>query len=379
MTTSSAEKMTIGIPCEDFSVEKRIAFTPNTVRFLTNNGVRVFVEKGAGEASFFSDIEYSESGAEIFEDQEAVFKADVIVKISPPTEKQITFLRKNQVLISSLNVRTLDKSYFEQLSKKKITAIALEYIKDEFLNYPFVYFMSEITGKIAINVATNYLKEKKGKLIGGFGGHKPSEIIIIGAGDVAQSVAKEAVDAGASVKVFDNSISRLKEFEQRLKYKVFCSVLYPSVLEKEFARADVVVAALAEAEGDERNIISNDLLSLMKKNSLIIDLSIDQGSCFEDSNLTSFKKPLIEKGGVVYYGVPNVPSTVPRTASYVLGNIFLQQFSKFQNYENINQFIKNDINSRNGLYLYNGIIVNNHIAEIFDLPSQDINLILAAF
>ena len=326
MTASSIEKMTIGIPCEDFTIEKRIAFTPNTVKFLTERGIRVFIEKGAGKASFFSDVEYSDSGAEIFEDQEAVFKADVIVKISPPTEKQIAFLKKNQVLISTLNIRTLDKLYFEKLSKKKVTAIALEYIKDEFRNYPFVYFMSEITGKIAINVASNYLKEKKGKLIGGIGGHKPSEIIIIGAGDVAQFVAKEAIEAGALVKVFDNSVSRLKEFEQKFRYKVFCSVLYPSVLEKEFSRADVVVGALTETDESKRNIISNDLINLMKPDSLIIDLSIDQGSCFENSQLTSFKKPLIEKNRISYYGVPNIPSTVPRTASYVLGNVFYNSF-----------------------------------------------------
>ncbi len=379
LLASSRKKLTIGIPKENFESEKRIAFSPNTVSFLSENGINIYIEKGAGEAALFSDMEYSEAGAQIIEEQEAVFKVDVVVKIAPPTDKQITYLKRNQILISSLNIRTLEKSFFEKLSEKKITAIALEYIKDEFSNFPFVQFMSEIAGKVAINIASNFLMEKKGKLLLGIGGHKPSEIVIIGAGHVSQSVVNSAIEAGALVKVFDNSVSSLKELEENIKYKVYTSVLYPSVLKKEFSRADIVIGVLSKLDKENKDIISEDLIKLMKKDSLIIDLSIDQGSCFENSKLTNYKNPTFEKKGVTYFAVPNIPSMVPRTASYVLGNLFLQQFSNLQTYANVNQFLKNDLNFRNGLYLYNGILVNQRISEIFDLPYQDINLILAAF
>ena len=379
IAASSGKKLSIGVPKEDFISERRIALTPNTVKLLTDNGIEVFIESGAGDSAFLSDIEFSESGAEIVSQQEEVFKSDVIVKISPPTSTQISFLQKNQVLISSLNIKTLEKPLLKQLQKKRITAIAIEYIKDEFGDFPFVHFMSKISGQIAINIASNFLIEKKGKLLGGIGGHKPSEIIIIGAGDIARSAVESAIEVGALVKVFDNSIARLRELEESVSTRIYTSVMYPSVLKKEIPRADVLIGALSNHSENDCSLISKDMISSLKKGSLVIDLSIDQGSCFENAILTSLKKPMIEKAGISYYGVANVPSVVPRTASYVLSNIFLQQFRNLQDYNSINHFLKNDLDFRNGLYLYNGVLVNKRIGEIFDLPSQDLNLILAAF
>lgn len=375
----SKQQFSIGIPKENIKFEKRIPLTPLTVKFLTGNGIKVFIEKEAGMASGFTDLEYSESGAEIVDEPAIVFTADIIIKIAPPSFSQIKLFKKNQVLISSINLRTLEKSFFQELITKKITAIAIEYIKDEIGNFSFVKLMSEISGIVAVNLASDFLREKRGKLLAGIAGNKPSEIIVIGAGQLAESVVRSAIEQGALVKVFDNSISRIRQLEQNIGKKVYSSVLYASILKKEFSRADVVIGAISYSDSKQAFLISEELITLMKKSSLVIDLSIDQGSCFEKSKITDFSKPTYEINGVTHFGVPNIPSTVPRTSSYVLGNIFLQQFSNLQNFENFNQFIKNDSNFRNGLYLYNGILVNKHISEIFDLPFQDINLILAAF
>ncbi len=377
MQTHPKKRLTLGIPKEDFKNEKRIPLTPYTVKLLTESGINVIVESGAGEASKYSDIEYSESGAEVT-DQQEIFKSDIVLKIAPPNSKQIEFFKKNQVLISSLNLKTLDKKYFKELSRKKITAIGIEYIKDELGNFPFVQFMSEITGRVAINIASDFLRDKKGKLLGRIAGNTPSEIIVIGAGDVARSAIESAVKSGANVKVFDNSISKLKELEQYFSTKIYTSILYPSILEKEFPRADVVIGALSE-NGIYKSVISKELIKIMKKDSVVIDLTIDQGACFETSKLTNFTNPTFVSQGITHYGVPNIPSTVPRTASNVLSNIFLQQFSNFHSFGSINHFLKNDLNFRNGLYLYSGVLVNKKIGKLFDLPSQDINLILAAF
>lgn len=379
LTESSESKLTIGVLKEDFEKEKRVPLTPYTVKFLTNNGIKVFIERGAGDYSFFTDVEYSDAGAEILDHQKEVFNCDVIIKVAPPNEKQMSYLKKHQILISTLNIKTLKKEFFQQLSSKKITAIAFEYIKDELGSFPFVNYMSRITGELSISIASNYLLEKKGKLIAGIGGNKPSEIVIIGSGDIAKSAAKTAINAGAIVKVFDNSIAQLKSLEESVSGQIYTSVLYPSLVKKEIARADILIGALSNNSNNENSIISKSDIKSMKKGSLVIDLSIDQGSCFENSVLTTLKKPLIEKNGITYYGVPNSPSTASRTASYVLGNIFLQQFSNFNNYRSVNHFLKNDIDFRNGLYLYKGVLVNDRIGKNFNLPTQDLNLIMAAF
>jgi len=378
MSYSSKQQLTIGVPKEDLRNERRVALTPYTVKLLVENGMSVLVEAGAGEASNYTDVEYSESGAEIVEQTKLIFKADVVVKIAPPNAKQIDFLRKNQVLISSLNIKTLERQFFQQLAHKKVTAIAFEYIKDEQGDSPFVQLMSEITGRVAINVASDFLKDKKGKLLGRIAGNIPSEIIVIGTGAVAKSAVDSAIKIGALVKVFDNSISKLKAFERYFSMPIYTSILYPEILKQEFPRADVVIGALS-SDGVSTPVISKELVQMMKKDAIVIDLTIDQGACFETSKLTNFNKPTFLVKGVTHYGVPNIPSTVPRTASNVLSNIFLQQFSKFQNYGSMNQFLKNDSNFRNGLYFYKGVLVNKRIGTIFDLPYQDINLILAAF
>jgi len=375
---SSKQQLTIGVPKEDFENETRVSLTPYTVKLFTEIGITVLVESGAGSASKYSDMEYSESGAQIVEQQKSVFKADILVKIAPPNTEQIGYLRKNQVLISSLNIKTLNQDYFNKLSKKKVTAIALEYIKDEGGIFPFVQFMSEITGQVAINIASDFLRKKKGKLLGRIAGNTPSEIIVIGAGEVARHTVDAAIKAGASIKVFDNSISRLKDFEKHFSTKIYTSILYPEILEKEFPRADIVIGALSE-NTIYNSMISKNLIKSMKKGSLVMDLTIDRRICFESSKLTSFNNPTVMSQGITHYGVPNIPSTVPRTASNVISNTFLQQFSSFQNYGSLNAFLKYDSNFRNGLYLYKGVLVHKGIGEIFNLPTQDINLIFAAF
>ena len=375
----SDKKLQIGVPKEDFNKEKRIPLTPNTVNFLVENGVKVLVEKDAGIASQFSNMEYSEAGAEIVEEAKEVYKADVILKIAPPNNHEIQLLRKNQVLISSLNLKTLDKKFFQILSEKKITAIALENITDENNENPFVELMSEIIGKVAVNIVSNFLMEKKGKLIGGIPGSAPINMIVIGAGAVARSTLRAALSQGANVQVYDNSISRLKNLQNKFHQNIYTSILHIPQLLNDISRADVVIGAISNYNEYNNFIIPKEIVKRLKKNSLIIDLSIDQGVCFETSQLTDFRDPSFEKYGVTHFGIPNISSMAPRSASYVLGDIFLNQFSNFQNYGNINHFLKNDENFRNGLYFYSGVLVNKQIGELFDLPTKDINLILTAF
>ncbi len=379
MPESSVNSMSIGVPKENHKKERRVAITPFTVRFLTENGIKVMVETGVGLASGFEDLHYAEYGAVIVKTQEEVYQADIIIKVAPACENEIKLLRKNQILISSLNVKTLSKTYFQELIKKKVTAIALEFIKDENGEFPFVQMMSEISGKVAINYAANFMREQRGKLLGSIAGNRPSEVLVLGAGYMAQSAAQSAIDQGAVVKVFDPSISKLRVLSQKVSQPIYTSVFHLSVLKKELPRADVLIGAMSVKDLLNGYAIKEELIGMIKKDAIILDLNIDQVSCFETSQLTDFNQPTKIIHGVTHFGVPNVPSMVPRTASYALGNIFLQQLSSFKHYGNVTQFLKNDVNFRNGLYLYNGIMVNRQIADIFDLPNQDIDLILSAF
>jgi len=378
-TALTDKKLIIGVPKEDFDKEKRVPLTPNTVQFLVENGISVLIESEAGLASRFSDIEFSEAGAKIVKKAKEVYTADILLKIAPPNKEEIALLRKNQVLISSLNLKTLNKSFFEVLAEKKVTAIALEYISDENKENPIVELMSEIIGKVAINIVSNFLMKKKGTLIGGIPGTPPTNIIIIGAGATAKSTVNAAIKQGANVQVYDNSISRLKKLHDSFDQNIFTSILHIPKLLGEISRADVIIGAISDYNEYHNYIVPKETIRELKKDSLIIDLSIDQGLCFETSKLTDFNNPSFEKFGVTHYGVPNISSMAPRSASYVLGDIFIQQFSNFQNYGNINHFLKKDENFRNGLYFYSGVLVNKQIGELFDLPTKDINLILTAF
>jgi len=243
--------------------------------------------------------------------------------------------------------------------------------------FPIVRSMSEIAGSSCVNIAASLLSKSKGKMIGGIAGIKPSEIIILGAGTVAEAAAQTAIGLGASVKIFDKSVYRLRRLQNNLGRKIFTSVLQSKLLEAELLTADVVIGALKNTHGDI--IVKEELIKKMKKGSVLIDISIDQGACFETSHITNIDKPTFTKHGIIHYCVPNIPSIVPRTASYALGNIFCQEIYKVYDYNNLNHFFKNDDGFRNGIYLYRGILTNQEIGNRFDIPTKDINLILAAF
>jgi len=376
-TKSSHKKISIGIPKEKDSTEKRIPLTPYNIALLKESGIDVKIEKGAGLGAAFTDLELSESGAEIVNDKAEIYQSDIILKIAPPDNEEIQLLANNRMLISTLNLKTLNKKYFNQLAEKKITALAYELIKDKMGMFPIVRSMSEIAGSSCVNIAATLLSNSKGKMIGGIVGVKPSEIVILGAGTVAESAAQTALGLGASVKIFDKSVYRLRRLQNNLGRKVFTSILQTKLLESELLTADIVIGALKDTH--KSTIIGEEIIKKMKKGSVLLDVSIDQGGCFETSKITNIDKPTFTKYGIIHYCVPNIPSIVPRTASYALGNIFCQEFYKLYDYNNINHFFKNDEGFRSGIYLYKGILINQEIGNKFNIPTKDINLILAAF
>jgi alanine dehydrogenase len=375
------KQLFIGIPKENSFQENRVALTPEAVLVLVNSGNDVAVEHNAGEGSFYFDSDYSEAGARIVYDKADLYKATTIIKSAPVSEDEAALLQPNQVVISPIHLPVLKASILEQMLAKKIIAIAFESIKDDANTYPIVRSMSEIAGSFAILTAAKYLSNVhhgKGVLLGGISGVPPVKVLIIGAGVVGEYAARAAFGLGASVKIFDNSIYRLMRLQNNIGRRCFTSVLEPITLAEELANADVAVGAIKPVNGITPMVVTEQMVSNMKPGSVIIDVSIDRGGCFETSRMTSHENPVYKKHEVIHYCVPNIASGVARTASRAISNVLmpiLQQSADMGGVEDI-IFAKSGI--RNGVYIYKGCITNAPIAKRFGFKYTDLDLLLAA-
>ena len=368
----------IGLPKETLFEEKRICLTPDAVSALTSHGHRIVIEAGAGEGSNYSDNEYSEAGAKISYDTKEVFSCNIVLKVAPPTIDEIAMITPQSVLISALQLKTQTKEYFETLAKKRITAVAFDYIKDEHGVYPVVKSLSEIAGTAAILIAAELmsnLNKGNGLLLGNSGGVPATDVVILGAGTVGEFAARSALGLGARVKVFDNSITKLRKLQHSLNTPIYTSTIQPKTLAKSLRRCDVAIGSI---RGKDRSpiVVSETIVETMKEGAIIVDVSIDRGGCFETSNITSHSKPTFEKHGVIHYCVPNIPSRYSRTASFAISNLFtpyLLDIAVSGGFENAARF---DKSLRSGMYLYHGILTNKTVATWFNLPFRDINLLI---
>ncbi len=368
----------IGIPKETAYQEKRVCLTPDSVYALVSNGHRVLLESGAGEGANFSDKDYSEAGAEITKDTAKVFACPMILKVEPPTLEQIKHINPQAFVISALQLKTQTKKYFEALASKRITALAFEFIRDSDGNYPAVKSLSEIAGTASVLVASELLSDTSGgsgRMFGNISGVPPLEVVIIGAGTVGEFAARSSIGLGASVKIFDNSITKLRRIQTNLGRPLYTSTIQPKNLTKALKRCDVAIGAV---RGNNRSpiVVSDAMVQSMKKGSIIIDVSIDMGGCFETSEVTSHKQPTFIKHGVVHYCVPNIPAKYPRTSSLSISNIFTPYLLKIAEDGGIENSLRFDRGLKNGLYFYHGILTNKSVAEWFGLNYSDINLII---
>ena len=371
----------IGIPKETSFQENRIALTPLSVGLLVQNGHEVVIETGAGIAANFNDNHYSEQGAMIVYDKKEVYKADLIIKIAPPTEDEVSMMKMGQVLFSALQMSTIKVEYLQSLMKKNITALSFEYLRDEGNVLTVVRAMSEIVGATSILIAAEYLSnvfEGKGLMLGGITGVPPTEIVILGAGTVGEYAARTALALGAEVKVFDSSIYKLRRLQTNIGSRVFTSVIQPVVLQKALFSCDVAIGAIRAEHGRSPCIVSEETVSKMKSNSVIIDVSIDQGGCFETSSITNHKVPTFKKHDVIHYCVPNIASRVSRTATYALTNIFTPILIDIGEMGGIMNLIWERPGIRNAIYLYQGKLTNKDLSDRFNIPMKDLDLLIVS-
>lgn len=376
------KKLLIGIPKEITPQEHRVPLNPASVAVLAGRGHDIVVQRGVGASVQFQDSDYSEAGASLADGAEEVFKADLILKVAAPMEEEIAMLRNKQILISALQMGGEHRDSLRSMMEKKVTAVAWDFIKDREGIYPIIRAMGEIAGTASIQIAAECLSTDKGGqglMLGGISGVAPTEVVVIGAGTVGEFATRAALGVGASVKVFDKSIYRLRRLQSSLGQRLWTSVIQPDVLKQALLLSDVAIGALRPEHGRTPMVVPEDMVRQMKTGSVIVDVSIDRGGSFETSELTSLTDPTFKKYGVIHYCVPNIASRVPRTASYALANIFTPMLLQMGEIGRFEDLIKRNLGLRHGVYLYNGALTSEILSEAYRLPYKDLDMMLAAF
>jgi alanine dehydrogenase len=376
--THEKSDLSIGIPKETHFQEQRICLTPDAIAALTANGHEVLIENKAGDEAGYTDKDYSEAGAKLTADTKKVFGCPIILKVEPPTPVELELINPKSVLISALQLKTQKKNYFESLAKKKLTALAFEFIKDDDGSYPVVKSLSEIAGTASILIASELMVDAtngNGILFGNISGVPPVEVVVIGAGTVGQYAVRAALGLGTNVKIFDNSITKLRRIQSKVGQTLYTSTIQPKNLLKALRRCDVAIGAV---RGKHRSpvIVNEAMVECMKKGAVIIDVSVDMGGCFETTEMTSHDDPYIIKHGVIHYGVPNIPARYPKSASVSLSNIFTPYLLEIAECGGLEEAIRSDHGLKNGLYFYHGILTSKAVADWFDMPYSDPNLLI---
>jgi alanine dehydrogenase len=375
------QKIKIGIPSDLSKVEYRVPLTPQAVELLVSYGHEILIEKDAGKSASYSNDEYAEAGATIIDKKEEIFQCDIIIRISPFDSEEIDKLRGNQVIISGIQIHAHCRETIQKMMNKKVTTIAFEYLENEDGFLPFVHQMSQIAGVTSITIASEYLsksRDGKGVLFGEVTGVTPAELVIIGTSTAAEYAARAALALGIFVKIFDTSVYELSKLEEKLGRQIFTSVFYPKVLRKALVSADAVIGATS-FKASPKFKVSEELVKQMKEGSVIIDLNVSQGGCFETSICTNFNNPTYIKHGVIHYCVPNSPAMVARTASISLSNILIPILLAIGESGGTDNYIKSSSGFRKGVYIYHGILTNSDVGYLFNIPSKDIDLLLAVF
>ncbi len=368
------QNISIGIPKETCLDEKRTCITPDAVQVLVANGHSIFIEEGAGLGAFFTDMQYAEVGATIVRTPQEAFQQDLVLKINPPTREEIQYLKPYSYLISALQINLRDADYFQSLSEKKINAIAFEFILDEYKQLALVRLIGEIAGTASVLYASELLSQSNGLILGGITGVRPTEVVIVGAGIVGEFATKAAIGLGASVRVFDNSLSKLRRLHTMVDSRVPTSMIDPKELTKALRRADVVIGALPRL--DTQPIVTEEMVRLMKKGSIIIDVTIDNGKVFETSEPTNLQQPYFIKHGVVHCGLPNLTSRMSRTTTKAISNFFLSYILNYDQEGGLENILLKNNEMKQSFYMYKGRHTKKTICDKFGLVYHDINLLL---
>ncbi len=382
MKSDSEISLKIGLPKEVSNDERRLSLTPGGVSVLTGNGHEVYIEQDAGQEANFSDSEFADAGAEIvFSVDQLYKKSEMIVKVAPPCEEEFELLEHDQTLLSALHLGNATEEFMDLLIRKNVTAIGYEFIKGEDKEFPIVRMMHEITGSMAVQIAAHYLEKNdggQGIMLGGISGIPPATVVILGAGITAEYAARTALGYGAQVFVMDNDLAKLRHLENALDRRIITATANYQYLSSALQYADVVIGA-AMSEGERAPVlVTETMVANMKPGSVIVDTVIDQGGCIATSHPTLLSDPIYKKHDVIHYCVPNIPSNVARTATYALNNVIAPYLLAIGDAGGIQQCLWSNVALRNGTYVYKKHLTKKSLADIFDMPYREIEMLIAS-
>ncbi len=364
--------MRVGIPREMKNHEYRVGLTPVSVRELVSAGHQVMVERDAGVAIDFTDEHYSAAGADIVDAPEEIFsRSDMIVKVKEPQPEEYPLLRPGQLLFTYLHLAA-DEAQARALIQSGAICIAYETVTDDHGRLPLLAPMSEVAGRMAVQAGAHHLEKAqggRGVLLGGVPGVGPGRVVVLGGGMVGSNAAKVAAGLGASVTIFDRSVDRLRELEQQFDGRVTTLYATTSAIEDAVRHADLVIGAVLVPGASTPKLVTREMIATMSPGSVVVDVAIDQGGCFETSRPTTHQQPTYIVDGVVHYCVSNMPGAVARTATQALNNVTLPFVLKLA--ESPVGALFQDANLRNGLNIHSGRVTHKGVADSLGYPYMD--------
>ncbi len=371
--------MKIGIANEQKNGDRRVALIPSAVQALCEAGAEVFVESGAGTSSSFVNEKYLDAGATVlYSKQEVLGVSDVIMKIAPMTLEETEMIREDQAILGFLHLVVSPEAVIRSVISQKATLIGYEVMETEEGEMPVSKYISTIAGQLCVLIAARSMQSHhggRGIILGGVPGIPPANVVIIGAGNVGCTAAETAFRLGAQVTVLDQDLRKLENVHNRLGHHVSTMLSNTYNLAKAMAFADVAIGAVLDHGERTPKLVSESVVASMKEGSVIVDLSIDQGGCFETSRPTTFANPTYIHKGVVHYCVPNITSGVARVSSIALSNAILPFLLDMAEC-GFEKTLRKTHALRKGVYLYQGMVTNPAIAEMYRLPLHSIDTIL---
>lgn len=372
-------KYNFGVVKELKEGETRVAITPDVVAMLQADGLSVLIESGAGETSGFSDNDYIENGATIVKNAKEVWdNSKVIVKVKEPQESEFQYFRPDLVIFSYLHL-VLEEKLTQELLKKKVTTIASESVKTSDGQLPLLTPMSEIAGRLAVQIGARLLESHKGGsgvLLSGVPGVQPGKVIIIGAGVAGFNAAQIAIGMGADVSIFDVNPKKLVQIDGIYGTSIKTHYCNPARIAQEVPKADILITCVFNPTHVAEKIVSENVVKTMKKGSVIVDVAIDQGGNVETiDRITTHENPTFEKYGVLHCAIPNIPSAVPKTASYAY-SYAMYPYLKSLGEKGIIESIKENQDLSNGVATFNGVITNEDVAKTFQQEYTQIELLV---
>lgn len=362
--------MIVGIPKEIKQEESRVSLTPSAVREITLQGHKVLVEQSAGGGSGFPDDLYKEAGAIIQKKAKEVWEgADIIIKVKEPIEQEYGFFRKDLIIFTYLHLAA-DRLLTEELLSKGVVGIAYETVELEDGSLPLLAPMSEIAGRIAVQEGAGFLARHrggKGVLMGGIAGTSPARVLILGAGMAGKNAAAASMGLGAEVTVVDIRIDRLRDIQDIYNGRIKTAYAAKDTIKSLLPNIDMVIGCVLVPGGKAPSLINREMLGLMDPGSVLVDVAIDQGGCFETSRPTTHKAPVYVIDGIIHYCVANMPGCMPKTATTALSNVTLPFILTLLDL-GLEQAMVTDQGIRRGVNTFGGSLMNKRVAEVIAIP-----------